>query len=108
MESGKTYTFTFDNSNFMFVVATERLDSDPFVFDGITKDNCFITLLGTFNGKTYNMGYDTNGIEKTYSLCSSRQPPIMYLCQDTLWELSSEGVNYYYNNKNIIQSITNN
>ena len=100
--------FTFDNSNFMFVVATERLDSDPFVFDGITKDNCFITLLGTFNGKTYNMGYDTNGIEKTYSLCSSRQPPIMYLCQDTLWELSSEGVNYYYNNKNIIQSITNN
>ena len=100
--------FTFDNSNFMFVVATERLDSDPFVFDGISKDNCFITLLGTFNGKTYTPGYDTNGIEKTYSLCSSRQPPIMFICQDTLWELSSEGVNYYYNNKNIIQSITNN
>ena len=101
--------FTFDDSNFMFVVATERLDSDPFVFDGITKDNCFITLLGTFNTKKFfNPGYETNGIEKTYSRCSSRQPPIMFLCQDTLWELSSEGVNYYYNNKNIIQSITNN
>lgn len=101
--------FTFDDSNFMFVVATERLDSDPFVFDGITKDNCFITLLGTFNtNKIITPGYDTNGIEKTYSKCNSRQPPIMYLCQDTLWELSTEGVNYYYNNKNIIQSITNN
>lgn len=100
--------FTFDNSNFMYVVATERLDSDPFVYDGITKDNCFITLLGTFNPKSYNMGYETNGISDTYSKCSGRQPPIMYICQDTLWELSSEGVNYYYNNKNIIQSITNN
>lgn len=86
-----------DNTNYIFVVSTERLDSDPYVFDGITKDNCFITLNGTFN---YN--------ESEYSKSESRQPPIMYLCQDTLWELSSEGVNYYYNNKNIIQSITNN
>lgn len=101
--------FHLDNSNFMFIIATERLDSDPYVFDGISKDNCFITLLGTFNPKNViDMGYETNVNLGSYSKCSSRQPPIMFICQDTLWELSSEGVNYYYNNKNIIQSITNN
>lgn len=101
--------FHLDDSNFIFVAATERLDSDPFVFDGITKDNCFITLLGTFNPKgMLRRGLEINIDLNSYSKCSSRQPPIMYICQDTLWELSSEGVNYYYNNKNIIQSITNN
>ena len=101
--------FHLDDSNFIFVVGTERLDSDPFVFDGISKDNCFITLLGTFNPKNLIVpGLETNIDLETYSKCPNRQPPIMFLCQDTLWELSSEGVNYYYNNKNIIQSITNN
>lgn len=101
--------FHLDDSNFIFVAATERLDSDPFVFDGISKDNCFITLLGTFNPKNLIVpGLETNTDLETYSKCPNRQPPIMFLCQDTLWELSSEGVNYYYNNKNIIQSITNN
>ena len=101
--------FHLDDSNFIFVAATERLDSDPFVFDGITKDNCFITLLGTFNPKNFIVpGLETNTDLGTYSKCPNRQPPIMFICQDTLWELSSEGVNYYYNNKNIIQSITNN
>ena len=101
--------FHLDDSNFIFVAATERLDSDPFVFDGITKDNCFITLLGTFNPKNLIVpGLETNIDLESYSKCPNRQPPIMFICQDTLWELSSEGVNYYYNNKNIIQSITNN
>lgn len=101
--------FHLDDSNFIFVAATERLDSDPFVFDGISKDNCFITLLGTFNPKNLIVpGLETNSDLESYSKCPNRQPPIMFLCQDTLWELSSEGVNYYYNNKNIIQSITNN
>ena len=86
-----------DNTSYIFTVATERLDSDPYVFDGITKDNCFITLMGTFD--TY---------KSDYSKSSTKQPPIMLLCQDTLWELSTEGVNYYFNDKNIIQSITNN
>ena len=102
-------SFHLDDSNFLFVIATERLDSDPFVFDGISKDNCFITLLGTFKPRTLvNHGYNSNVDLDSYSKCPNRQPPIMYICQDTLWELSSEGVNYYYNNKNIIQSITNN
>lgn len=101
-------SFYYDDSNFMFIVATERLDSDPFVFDGVSKDNCFITLLGTFDPKVPKYGYETNIYLPSYSKCSSKQPPIMFICQDTLWELSSEGVNYYYNNKNIIQSITNN
>ena len=101
--------FHLDDSNFIFVAATERLDSDPFVFDGITKDNCFITLLGTFNPKKLIVpGLETNTDLESYSKCPNRQPPVMFICQDTLWELSSEGVNYYYNNKNIIQSITNN
>ena len=101
--------FHLDDSNFIFVVGTERLDSDPFVFDGISKDNCFITLLGTFNPKNLIVpGLETNTDLETYSKCPNRQPPIMFICQDTLWELSSEGVNYYYNNKNIIQNITNN
>lgn len=101
--------FHLDDSNFIFVAATERLDSDPFVFDGISKDNCFITLLGTFNPKNLIVpGLETNSDLESYSKCPNRQPPIMFICQDTLWELSSEGVNYYYNNKNIIQSITNN
>lgn len=86
-----------DKTNYMFAVSTERLDSDPYVYDGITKDNCFITLNGTF---------DTQ--ESEYSKSTSRQPPIMFICQDTVWELSSEGVNYYYNDKNIIPSISNN
>lgn len=86
-----------DKTNYMFAVSTERLDSDPYVYDGITKDNCFITLNGTF---------DTQ--ESEYSMSQSRQPPIMFICQDTVWELSSEGVNYYYNDKNIIPSISNN
>lgn len=85
-----------DYSNYLFVVSTERLDSDPYVFDGITKDNCYITLIGTFTS------------DQSYAGSRYKQPPIMLICQDTLWELSSEGVNYYYNNKNIIQSITNN
>lgn len=85
-----------DNSNYMFVVSTERIDSDPFVFDGITKDNCFITLNGTFDGRSL------------YGRSNSKMPPIMFICQDTVWELSSEGVNYYYNDKNIIPSISNN
>lgn len=85
-----------DNSNYMFVVSTERIDSDPFVFDGITKDNCFITLNGTFDGRSI------------YGRSNSKMPPIMFICQDTVWELSSEGVNYYYNDKNIIPSISNN
>ena len=85
-----------DNSNYMFVVSTERIDSDPFVFDGITKDNCFITLNGTFDSRS------------DYGRTSSKMPPIMFICQDTLWELSSEGVKYYYNDKNIIPSISNN
>ena len=102
-------SFHLDDSNFIFVVATERLDSDPYVFDGITKDNCFITLLGNFNPKNLVVpGLETNTDLESYSKCPNRQPPIMFICQDTLWELSSEGVNYYYNNKNIIQSITNN
>lgn len=101
--------FHLDDSNFIFVAATERLDSDPFVFDGISKDNCFITLLGTFNPKNLIVpGLETNSDLESYSKCPNKQPPIMFICQDTLWELSSEGVNYYYNNKNIIQSITNN
>lgn len=87
----------YDDTNYMFVVSLERLDSDPFVFDGITKDNCFITLNGTF---------DTT--KSKYSTSETKQPPIMLICQDTLWELSSEGVNYYYNDKNIIPSISNN
>ena len=86
-----------DRTNYIFIVSTERLDSDPYVFDGITKDNCFITLNGTFNTQ-----------ESQYSKSSSRQPPIMFICQDTVWELSSEGINYYYNDKNIIPSISNN
>lgn len=86
-----------DNTSYVFTVSTERLDSDPYVFDGITKDNCFITLMGTFDP-----------YKSEYSKSSTKQPPIMLLCQDTLWELSSEGVNYYFNDKNIIQSITNN
>lgn len=85
-----------ERSNYMFIVSTERIDSDPFVFDGITKDNCFITLNGTFDSRS------------EYSKTSSRMPPIMFICQDTVWELSSEGVNYYYNDKNIIPSISNN
>lgn len=84
----------YDDTNYMFVVATERLDSDPFVFDGITKDNCFITLNGTF------------GQNSPYSRCTTRQNPIMFVCQDTVWELSSEGINYYYNDRNIIPSIS--
>lgn len=86
-----------DNTNYMFIVSTERLDSDPYVYDGITKDNCFITLNGTFNTQL-----------SPYSTSSGKQPPIMFICQDTVWELSSEGVNYYYNDKNIIPSISNN
>ena len=83
--------FHLDDSNFIFVVGTERLDSDPF-----DPKNLIVP------------GLETNIDLETYSKCPNRQPPIMFLCQDTLWELSSEGVNYYYNNKNIIQSITNN
>lgn len=85
-----------DRSNYIFIVSTERLDSDPFVFDGITKDNCFITLNGTFN------------MHSDYANSNQKMPPIMFICQDTVWELSSEGINYYYNDKNIIPSISNN
>ena len=96
LDNGKNGEYK-DKTNYLFIVSTERLDSDPYVFDGITKDNCFITLNGTFNTQ-----------ESEYSMNPSRQPPIMFICQDTVWELSSEGVNYYYNDKNIIPSISNN
>lgn len=86
-----------DNTNYLFVVSLERLDSSPFVFEGLTKDNCYITLNGTFDG-TY----------QPYSSLSTRQNPIMFVCQDTLWELSAGDINYYYNDKSIIPRISNN
>ena len=86
-----------DNTNYVFIVSLERLDSSPFVFEGLTKDNCYITLNGTFDQSI-----------TPYSKLSSRQNPIMFVCQDTIWELSAGDINYYYNDKNIIPSISNN
>ena len=85
-----------DNTNYAFIVSLERLDSSPFVFEGLTKDNCYITLNGTFDQSI-----------TPYSKLSSRQNPIMFVCQDTLWELSAGDINYYYNDKSIIPRITN-
>lgn len=86
-----------DNTNYAFVVSLERLDSSPFVFEGLTKDNCYITLNGTFDGSY-----------RPYSSLSTRQNPIMFVCQDTLWELSAGDINYYYNDKSIVPRITKN
>ena len=85
-----------DNTNYAFIVSLERLDSSPFVFEGLTKDNCYITLNGTFDQSI-----------TPYSKLSSRQNPIMFVCQDTIWELSAGDINYYYNDKSIIPRITN-
>ena len=87
---------TEDNTNYAFVVSLERLDSSPFVFEGLTKDNCYITLNGTFDSQS------------PYSTLNTRQNPIMFVCQDTLWELSAGDINYYYNDRSIIPRITNN
>lgn len=87
---------TEDNTNYAFVVSLERLDSSPFVFEGLTKDNCYITLNGTFDPQS------------PYSTLNTRQNPIMFVCQDTLWELSAGDINYYYNDRSIIPRITNN
>ena len=86
-----------DSTNYVFIVSLERLDSSPFVFEGLTKDNCYITLNGTFDQSI-----------TPYSKLSSKQNPIMFVCQDTLWELSAGDINYYYNDKSIIPRITNN
>lgn len=86
-----------DNTNYAFIISLERLDSSPFVFEGLTKDNCYITLNGTFDQSI-----------TPYSKLSSRQNPIMFVCQDTLWELSAGDINYYYNDKSIIPRISNN
>ena len=86
---------TEDNTNYAFVVSLERLDSSPFVFEGLTKDNCYITLNGTFDTAS------------PYSTLNTRQNPIMFVCQDTLWELSAGDLNYYYNDRTIIPRITN-
>lgn len=86
---------TEDNTNYVFVVSLERLDSSPFVFEGLTKDNCYITLNGTFDSQS------------PYSTLNTRQNPIMFVCQDTLWELSAGDLNYYYNDRTIIPRITN-
>lgn len=86
---------TEDNTNYAFVVSLERLDSSPFVFEGLTKDNCYITLNGTFDSQS------------PYSTLNTRQNPIMFVCQDTLWELSAGDLNYYYNDRTIIPRITN-
>lgn len=86
---------TEDNTNYAFVVSLERLDSSPFVFEGLTKDNCYITLNGTFDSAS------------PYSTLNTRQNPIMFVCQDTLWELSAGDLNYYYNDRTIIPRITN-
>ena len=86
---------TEDNTNYAFVVSLERLDSSPFVFEGLTKDNCYITLNGTFDSQS------------PYSTLNTRQNPIMFVCQDTLWELSAGDINYYYNDRSIIPRITN-
>lgn len=86
---------TEDNTNYAFVVSLERLDSSPFVFEGLTKDNCYITLNGTFDSQS------------PYSTLDTRQNPIMFVCQDTLWELSAGDLNYYYNDRTIIPRITN-
>lgn len=85
-----------DNSNYAFVVSLERLDSSPFVFEGLTKDNCYITLNGTFESNS------------PYTGAMHKQNPIMFVCQDTLWEISAGDMNYYYNDKSIIPRISNN
>lgn len=87
---------TEDNTNYAFVVSLERLDSSPFVFEGLTKDNCYITLNGTFDSAS------------PYSTLNTRQNPIMFVCQDTIWELSAGDINYYYNDKTIVPRISNN
>lgn len=86
-----------DNTNYMFVISTERKDSDPYVFEGITKNNVFITLTASYGNNSF------------YANTTRDLPcPIMYLCQDTLWELSSEGTNYYYNDRSIVPKLTGN
>lgn len=85
-----------ENTNYTFIVSLERLDSSPFVFEGLTKDNCYITLNGTFDSSY-----------QPYSSLSSKQNPIMFVCQDTLWELSTGDINYYYNDRSIIPRISN-
>lgn len=38
---------------------------------------------------------------------SNKQPPIMMLCQDTLWKMTADkGLEYFFNDKNIIKEIT--
>lgn len=86
-----------DKTNYMFVISTERKDSDPYVFEGITKNNVFITLNATYSNKSF---YTES---KNDLAC-----PIMLLNQDTLWELSSEGTNYYYNDRSIVPKLTGN
>lgn len=111
VEKSKYPVFCSDCSNYLMNFPLERLDSSPYVFDGITKDNCFITLNGTYSrpDKFKSVSdFDDAAKQIFYFENSNRQPPIMYLCQDTLWELSTEGIKYYYNDRNIIPSITNN
>lgn len=111
VEKSESAVFCSDCSNYLLNFPLERLDSSPYVFDGITKDNCFITLNGTYSRpdkvKKYN-NFDNAASRIFYFENPNRQPPIMFLCQDTLWELSTEGIKYYYNDRNIIPSITNN
>lgn len=104
-------TFTTDCSNYLMNFPLERLDSSPYVFDGITKDNCFITLNGTYTRPNFMkddfVTYDEACKEMLYFETNTKQPPIMLLCQDTIWELSTDGIKYYYNDRNIIPALTN-
>lgn len=97
-----------DNTSYCFVVSTERLGGYGNFCDGLTRDNCQITLSANTIGPARNNPYIFNSIMKHPVFPGKPQenstPAKMVICQDCFWEFKvgetarwvSNDKDYYY------------
>ena len=105
-----------DNTSYCFVVSTERLGGYGNFCDGLTRDNCQITLSATLMGKWNENPYYLNPIYfheiMQKHVVENKAPPKMIICQDCFWEFRTgytarwvANDKYYYDDMTTDQDI---
>lgn len=100
-----------DNSSYCFVVSTERLGGYGNFCDGLTRDNCQITLSSTTMGPARDNPYIYNSIYKHpvfgNQMVENKTPAKMIICQDCFWEFRvNECARWIANDKYYYYDIT--
>lgn len=100
-----------DNTSYCFVVATERLGGYGNFCDGLTRDNCQITLSSTTMGPARDNPYVYNAVLKHPVFGNDNvmntTPAKMIICQDCFWEFRvDEPARWISNDKNFYYDAT--